>query len=147
LGQKKLWRKKIDFWREKITSFAENIHLEFTKKIKYWSKNTIEGTKNIYLIEKFPFVMEKVSEIYIIYICGIKNRPRAIQSQPQVVLVHELAAQMRKHGMALPNCSAWSVAYGGGVSLRQLMNNQQRFLPNDQARRFAHIPKVSKSRK
>jgi hypothetical protein len=69
--------------------------------------------------------------------------PGSVQSPAQVQLVQQLAMAMRRGGgMALPHCGPWTLAYGGGLSLRQLLQAQRRFLPNDQALLFAHVPKV-----
>lgn len=58
----------------------------------------------------------------------------------QINAVEEFSYHVYKNGTALPN--SLFISNNGMISLRQLMTRQRQFLPNEQARRFAHIPKL-----
>ncbi|CAK5048693.1 unnamed protein product [Meloidogyne enterolobii] len=67
-------------------------------------------------------------------------RPNSVQSLEQINAVEEFSYHVYKNGTALPN--SLFISNNGMISLRQLMTRQRQFLPNEQARRFAHIPKL-----
>uniref|UniRef100_A0A914IDW8 Uncharacterized protein n=1 Tax=Globodera rostochiensis TaxID=31243 RepID=A0A914IDW8_GLORO len=67
-----------------------------------------------------------------------RARPNSIQSIDQINVVEEFEFHVQKYGTALP-----SIFFANnGIPLRELMINQRQFLPSDEARRYAHIPKV-----
>ncbi|CAK5039578.1 unnamed protein product [Meloidogyne enterolobii] len=66
--------------------------------------------------------------------------PNSVQSLEQINAVEEFSYHVYKNGTALPN--SLFISNNGMISLRQLMTRQRQFLPNEQARRFAHIPKL-----
>ncbi|KAF7635268.1 TYR_PHOSPHATASE_2 domain-containing protein [Meloidogyne graminicola] len=87
---------------------------------------------------------------FLVWAKGINNsdaidfvrnaRPNSIQSLEQINAVEEFSYYVYKNGTALPN--SLFMSNNGIINLRQLLLRQCQFLPNEQARRFAHVPKL-----
>lgn len=71
----------------------------------------------------------------------ISFRPNSIQSANQVDVIEELADMLAKYATALPNVVS-NAGTSGALALNTLLAYQRDFLPNDEARKFSHVPKV-----
>ncbi|KAI1702395.1 dual specificity phosphatase, catalytic domain-containing protein [Ditylenchus destructor] len=69
------------------------------------------------------------------------NRPNSIQSANQVDVIEELADMLAKYATALPNVVS-NAGTSGALALNTLLAYQRDFLPNDEARKFSHVPKL-----
>uniref|UniRef100_A0A915EDK0 Uncharacterized protein n=1 Tax=Ditylenchus dipsaci TaxID=166011 RepID=A0A915EDK0_9BILA len=73
-----------------------------------------------------------------------QRRPNSIQSAQQIDVVEELAELLSKFATALPNTiSTGSGGSGSGaLALSTLLSYQRDFLPNEEARKYSHVPKL-----
>lgn len=129
-------------------------------------------TNLIILINFKNKFLQKKTKNFLKIVIRIFFRANSIQNQEQCDTVEQLARLLKQFATALPNTIIVSSRTNGqssscltsslnnfekskknrnacnyvqAISLNTLLLHQQAFLPNEEARKFSHIPKVSYS--